>query len=206
MFSHRDFPAPPDDTVIWRYVDLEKMLAMLCTRQLHLTRLDKLQDPWEGAWPTAMAERLSGVQPPVVGDGFKAMLPLPRISVYVNCWHISDHESAALWDQYGKSAGFAIKSSMRALLEALTPSSGLIVGAVSYVDYSEPLPDGEFPVILRSSFLKRKSFSHEQEVRILKWLHPIPNENNELDYTTNPPGFSVDVDLERRSSACTSHR
>src|SRR5687768_15588589 len=134
MLDHPDFEAPPDESVIWRYVDLEKLLAMLASRQLHLTRLDTLKDTWEGHWPKSVIEK-AATQLVNVNDVVQLTTPMVRSEVYVNCWHVSDYESAALWDQYASSAGFAIKSTVRALRESIAPSEGLIIGAVTYVHF-----------------------------------------------------------------------
>jgi hypothetical protein len=43
--AHKEFPQPEDPTVLaWRYVDLPKLLSLLLTKKLHLTRLDALED------------------------------------------------------------------------------------------------------------------------------------------------------------------
>jgi hypothetical protein len=49
---HKEFPQPSDPTILaWRYMDLPKLLALLLKKELHLTRLDALEDEYEGTLP-----------------------------------------------------------------------------------------------------------------------------------------------------------
>ena len=49
---HQEFPQPDDPTVLaWRYLDLPKLLSLLLKKQLYLTRLDSLEDKYEGTLP-----------------------------------------------------------------------------------------------------------------------------------------------------------
>ena len=49
MFNpYAEFETPPDDAFVWRYMSLEKFLALLASGRLHLTRLDQFIDPFEG--------------------------------------------------------------------------------------------------------------------------------------------------------------
>ena len=49
---HQEFPQPDDPTVLaWRYPDLPKLLSLLLKKELYLTRLDSLEDKYEGTLP-----------------------------------------------------------------------------------------------------------------------------------------------------------
>ncbi len=84
----------------------------------------------------------------------------------VNCWHMNEHESAAMWKLYLKSdEGIAVQSTYNKLLNSMHDSNDfmLLVGAVNYIDYNkEVIPFGNafYPYIH-----KRKSFEHERELR-----------------------------------------
>ena len=56
--EHPCFPQPEDDSVrIWRYLDLAKFIWLLEKQQLYLSRLDSLNDPFEGSTPQFLVER-----------------------------------------------------------------------------------------------------------------------------------------------------
>lgn len=49
---HTAFPQPSGDSErVWRYMDLAKFVALLLRRELHFTRLDCLEDKFEGTLP-----------------------------------------------------------------------------------------------------------------------------------------------------------
>lgn len=52
--AHEGLIIPPDDTPIWRYLDLPKATSMLQSRSLYFARTSELGDPFEGVLPTAM--------------------------------------------------------------------------------------------------------------------------------------------------------
>ena len=60
MYEKREeIVTPPDEVIVWRYMNLEKLLALLATNTLFLCRLDRLRDPWEGVWPDSLVHGLS---------------------------------------------------------------------------------------------------------------------------------------------------
>ncbi len=197
MFDNDTFPAPPDETIVWRYLDLEKLLAILSSRKLHFTRLDQFKDPWEGATPDAVIAEIKSIEPEHVAQGFLKSQEFLRQTGYVSCWHISEYESAALWDQYSTSAGFAIKTTVLGLRESIRPPMHALIGAVDYINYDAPTQNFRFGNTLKFGFLKRKSFEHERELRLLAWLIPEPDKDGFVDPSTNPPGIDLDADLER---------
>ena len=55
---YTDYEIPKDDSVIWRFLDLAKFIALQKERALYLTRSDKFEDQFEGTvCPLADAER-----------------------------------------------------------------------------------------------------------------------------------------------------
>lgn len=146
--GHRTLKTPPDDTTLWRYLSLESLVAMLYTRRIHFTRLDKFQDPWEGTWPQPILDAFAGAP----ADGVRQILDETRTSVHVNCWHESNYESAALWDIYSGSAGIAIQSSVGQVKVAIDPTVTFHIGRVEYTDYTT-LKGGAFD--LNGSVLAR---------------------------------------------------
>jgi hypothetical protein len=160
--THADILTPPDETVIWRYMNMERLLALLSTTELFLTRLDGFPDPWEGVWPKSFVDALQSA-----GGLQKDFVKNLQQTFYVSCWHASAHESAALWHQYSGVAGFAVRSTIGRLKNSLDPASTFFIGSVVYADYE----GGSHGAVnaLKPPFMKRKSFEHEREVRVVQW-------------------------------------
>lgn len=88
--------------------------------------------------------------------------------MYANSWHVNEFESAAMWDLYLKSPeGIAVETTFGRLRDSFSvePTHRVFIGTVNYIDYDTmPLPwDNSLLLALH----KRKSFSHEQELRAL---------------------------------------
>ena len=82
-------------------------------------------------------------------------------SAFVNCWHQSDWESAAMWALYAQRHGLAVKSTVAALQRSF--ASDVRDVFVVRVRYTDKLPDE--PPVIRAIFRKRPSFAHEREIR-----------------------------------------
>jgi len=86
---------------------------------------------------------------------------------FVNCCHVNDYESAAMWKLYSAGAyTVAIRSAVRRLKTCLADSD-VQVHSVQYIDYSteiKPWNDSSAPL-----FTKRRSFQHENELRAVKY-------------------------------------
>jgi hypothetical protein len=161
----REFQTPLDETVIWRYMNLEGFLALVCGGKLHLSRLDCLDDPWEGTWPKSTVERWRS---PRMGSKVRLLLDKDWLKqkLFVSCWHDSAHESAALWAMYSGRAGIAVKSTIGKLKTALTDARTFYIGSVTYLDFERD--DYSRFGTLGSVVIKRKSFEHEREVRVIR--------------------------------------
>lgn len=156
---------PLDETVLWRFMNLEKLLELLCSKTLFMCRLDKFSDPWEGVWPKAVYERMRQfVQPD--GEPLVEFFHKLKKRYFANCWYSGDQESAALWDIHANRTGLAIKTTSRRLKTAIfSCKQPFYVGLVSYRDYASE--DNLSLNLFSPPFMKRKSFEYEREVRIL---------------------------------------
>lgn len=167
LLDHPYIEKPAPETTIWRYIDLERFISLLHTRSLFLCRLDAFRDPWEGTWPRSVVEGVKTNWTEGRGDNFLKMTNNLKTSYYVSCWHSSRSESAALWDLYSGKSGVAIKSSVKLLQNSITDTKEHYVGHVKYSDFdTAPVPELN---LLIPPFLKRKSFEHEREIRVLHW-------------------------------------
>jgi hypothetical protein len=183
--QHPAFPQLDDPSVlVWRYMDLAKYISLLTRKALHLTSIEKLDDPFEGSVPHRnrdawivttflQMQALEGGPPPDAllqlqkdAESQGRLTAKLRKAFYVNCWRWGNDESEAMWKLYcGSDQGVALVLPYRRLVESLSDPS-IYIGRVTYLDYDNsvlPLYNKWFPFMH-----KRISFSHEQEVRIFK--------------------------------------
>ena len=114
----------------------------------------------------------------------------------INCWHMNDYESAAMWKLYLKSnEGVAIQSTFKRLTESLNnyEENDVYIGEVKYINYeTEWLPEGNtfYPFLH-----KRKSFEHEHELRAI--IQKVPVRRGQLDLSLEilDTGTYVNIDL-----------
>lgn len=164
-----DLKMPEPETVLWRYMDLTKLLAILGNERLHFTRIDQFNDRFEGVTPRKALEALARkVRSAHLEEALKI-----RQRTHALCWHASETESEAMWRLYlSSNEGIAIKTTAQRLRESLRLTKGvdqpLLLVEVEYVNH---LDDDEMlaPVdFLRWATFKRKSFAHEREVRLMR--------------------------------------
>jgi len=188
--EHESCKMPEDLTQqVWRYMDFTKFVAMLENQALFFPNLTNLQgDPLEGFLTKPTVEQFRKV--PDESETIKAGISIEgchvdpdpfnlrghlalgimrslRNFLYVSSWHMSDHESAAMWKLYLKNGeGVAIQSTVGRLIESLKRVKGKVfVGMVEYVDYEKDrIPD---PTNLSAAMHKRKIFEHEKELRTI---------------------------------------
>ena len=195
-------------------MDFTKFVSLLEKEQLFFAKADKLGDPFEGSYPKENVQqrainyqnRLEQIPNYIrrdlhIGSGDKAVSQFfkkLRKCIFINSWHESQHESAAMWKLYLKSnEGIAIQSTFGRLKDCFKQSTpDIYIGEVHYRDYmTEKIPENNF----FAPFLhKRKSFEHEKELRALvleysKTKDGLPN-LSKPDYSD---GVGIPVDLEK---------
>jgi hypothetical protein len=206
---HPVFETPEANQLIWRYLDLGRYLALLSSSALHFTRGDKFEDRWEGEYPepnkAAMKQLATEMALPL--DWFREYQEVGRKmkhSIFVNCWHESEYESAAMWRLYGQEGfNLAIVSTMHDARSAfdVEKEHKVYCGRVKYIDYSRDYLPGNnaFSPWLR----KRKSFAFESEVRFIVWDWPKTKVGEEVKHQLPPPadfrvnGHDVKVDTAK---------
>ena len=132
--SHPAFLQPADSAAkIWRYLDLAKYISLLKNRTLHFTRLDQFSDPFEGTITKRKYEEI--VQIAAQGEAdkkipwhwqgryFEILMAMYRRAPrchFVNCWHMNEHESEAMWKLYARSEyAVSIESTYARLVNVL---------------------------------------------------------------------------------------
>lgn len=193
---HPAFTPPADQsTSIWRYMDFSKFVWFLENNALYFSRLDKFADPYEGSLPLLNRNNMSdeGYDPvancaPTFADRVEQ---LSRNSAFVNCWHMNEHESAAMWQLYSRS-GIAVRSTLQRLCGSLQSCPrDVYVGIIRYVDFEKDFLDplNRFNLALT----KRRSFEHERELRVAV---RVGEDAYGPDGVAKIEGLTVDVELK----------
>ena len=171
---------PGVDQKIWRYMDLAKFVSLLQNGTLYFARADRLSDPFEGSMPRLNVQnRLHFLDETISLAAKYAREPITekellekaiefdrtgRERMYLNCWHMNDTESVAMWHVYGvKKQGVAIRSSYSALRKGLP--NDVEIACVEYIDFEK---DQFTPHTIFSTFThKRKPYAFERELRCM---------------------------------------
>ena len=172
--EHPAFNPPGDDAVLWRYMDFTKFVSLLEKNALFFVRVDKLEDPFEGAYPTKNKDLnfqafYEAFNRSMTEDDFRKTRDFQRQwhpFILISCWHESLHESAAMWKSYSRETdGIAIRTDFNSFKQSLISSQDIFVGKVNYVNYdSHVIPESNS---LYAFLHKRLDFKYEQEVRAL---------------------------------------
>jgi hypothetical protein len=185
---------PNEDTKIWRYLDFTKFISLLDTSKLFFTRADLFEDTFEGSLPKKNAELRSRYAD--IDERSKISELWPRFTA-VSCWHENEHESAAMWKLYLKSGeGVAIQSTYAKLKQSVIDQKDIVrIGKVQYIDYETEMIKEEG--LTKPFFYKRKSFSHENEIRAIIFELPIgvSTPSDIFDKGTIRDGLPIKVDL-----------
>lgn len=208
-----NYKRPALNTPLWRYMDFAKFVAMLANKSIYFARPDLLGDPFEGArglvskqpeWKAYSLEYLENAIRTAPGgannrsdeeirqEAERLFSDIRRVDetefkrTFVSCWHASDVESEALWRLYCPpgSVGVAVQTERGVLEDSLDQELTIKFGHVRYIDFSRGFA-GTYDRI----FWKRKSLSHEAEVRGVvqkDWMDK-----------RDIPGIAVSADLNR---------
>jgi hypothetical protein len=166
--EHPEFRRPPNEHAkVWRYMDFMKFVSLLHTETLYFRRADKLDDPFEGSYSApSLAEIKRFIDDLHVdtalflkefvrerADFVKKM----RTCTAINCWHMNDTESVAMWKLYKTDYGVAIQSTYKRLRDCFAETNEpIFVGTVKYIDYELDTISGN--EVLSPFLYKRKSY------------------------------------------------
>lgn len=192
-----------------RYIDLTKFLSMLHKQSLFFTRVDKMEDPFEGSyakknhearkeWYRHM-EKIGFFKDVATDDEIEKAIAnydwltqkMPAITT-INCWHKSETESALMWKSYSSTnSGIMLKSNFARVVKSMEETKqNVYISEVHYLDYNiEVMPDGNtfLPFIHKQNF-----YTHENEIRL---LHEVPNKGFEHDWSKEDSEFGVNIQV-----------
>lgn len=197
---------------LWRYMDFTKLVSLLANQSIYLRRSDEFKDVFEGVLfgygvenaredieamfsEAGCSERFIQNQlekAEEVANDVIERAERNRKNVFINCWHLNEYESAAMWDLYLKSnEGIAIQTTFDKIKRSLNVcKEEVFIGKVKYIDHTKH--KNLIESYLEPFFTKRISFKHEQEVRLVYALTPHHEE-----YVENPVeiGKNIQVNL-----------
>ena len=207
--AHPAFKSPDENVVLWRYLDFTKFISLLETSSLYFTRSDNFSDIFEGTYNKRSFDMFNtdylktcrdlGISKELAEStllDIKKSNSHMRRYVAINCWHMNESESAAMWQLYLKSnEGIVIKSSFGNLKKAIEGSSEhIMLGEVSYLDYSNDIIP--YDNVLTPFMCKRKSFEHERELRAIILKLPVKDAGIAYTDETIGHGMNIQCDLD----------
>lgn len=192
---HPAFETPSEDRPLWRYLDIGKYLSLLSTSQLHFSHADSFEDPWEGALPSNYFEAFE----PELKVGMAVTFKSYSRANFINCWHLSEYESQAMWRVYGsRESNIALFTHMRELRNSLSgwTEDKIYCGRVKYIDYTkESIPPSN---LLCPWLHKRLGFEFESEVRlILQKFISNPGQRRPPRESEFINGVDIKIDLKK---------
>ena len=184
---------PHGNTVVWRYMGLDKFLDVLLNRRLYFTPMGELTDKYEAMLPKRDYERMqrrwkeeltSDEVNHRVYELFSRLFDL-RDRTVVSSWSKGPDESYGLWKIYlgGARAGVAIRTTVSRIERALSNSGDglgkqVLVAQVNYGHSLGPEEPSWEQIVTR----KTPYYEYEREVRCFLLLAPVAE-------TVEPSGF-----------------
>lgn len=188
---------------IWRYIDFAKLSSLVNSHSLFLCRADKFQDDFEGSYPDMNMHRIAGFNTMDFNltrydNGLTPRTPTIsnqqlRDKMNICCFHMSDNESAAMWELYAmKEQGIAIQSTIGRLHDSINQKIDIAIAKVNYIDYKkDKIPE---ETDFHPFFHKRIYFEYEKEVRVLLKKDEVKQPEGIIFHES---GASLPIDIEK---------
>ena len=186
---------------LWRYMNFDKFKGLLSKKSLYFASAREYDDAFEGSITQRhydfRLKQTKGMGLDFIAHTSNAFYELTRLTK-INCWHLSDYESTAMWKLYVREGkGIAIQTTYENFKKSLLPyrikenysPEDIHIGKVKYINYRSEIMDDKS--MLGMFFYKRKSFSYENEVRAVISLRMA----EEFGVNIPEKGISVPVNL-----------
>jgi hypothetical protein len=193
---------PPSDSILYRYVTIDKLIDFLLEGRISLVKLNLFEDKLEGVnlehlrlnyKSDAFAEKIKKEDSslshisvninPTRRNLLRRKREIFQDTNYASCWYVNNHESVAMWQLYSKPDSVAIRIPFKNLLKELSNLNlnqhynyeKLSYGCVDYYQFNnfENLCKVDLKNDIQG-FIKDSSFEHEQEFRIIIELKEEP--------------------------------
>ncbi|MES9903231.1 MAG: hypothetical protein ABW168_11240 [Sedimenticola sp.] len=147
--------------IVRRYMDFASYAFILQNSGLHCARGDQFEDKFEGSYPLKNKDDFSEYD--FNNEDWKKF-------AIISCWNHSEHESDAMWRLYGLTKNSIAIETTYDSLKKLAVDNTANLCTVKYIDYIQD----KAPILMVSDVFeyKRSSFSHESELRIIKFKYP----------------------------------
>ena len=194
---------PSEDSFLYRYITIEKLLDFLFNHRIPLIRLNVFEDKLEGAAMDHLllnlgSNKLTEELAPWAGKLLKGVLfnvntskrnslrrqrEIFQQTNYAHCWHANNHESIAMWQIYSNPNSVAVRIPYKVFKTELLNYNFelssynhkiLKFGSVHYHRFNDF--DDLSNAITKNDirgFLKEYSFQHEQEFRIMLEINEV---------------------------------
>lgn len=180
----RDLQQEDMALTVWRYMPFSKFVSLLVYQALWFSKLNILQDQFEGMMPHATKEIMQADDqelkkhfPSEYHAQFDEMASRneqgARGLLVVNCWFLGENESDRMWREYGGGKeAVAVKSTVKSLIENIGvphDKHATHFGRVSYVDHKTHMMtkyhanQGHERAFLKDA----EQYGHEKELRIV---------------------------------------
>jgi hypothetical protein len=198
------------DMKIYRVFPFWRALQLFQTKTLVLVRPALWDDPFENFLLNAKVE---------FPDGSQASLETIRDAWYGQCW-TGQTESDAMWRIYsGDKTGVRLSTTAGKLFNAVcaTPDQWsplqYFIGRVAYhpqatilsffdeLTFADLTAGGQNYDLAQSLLIKRETFEHEKEVRILHFDTDARRSGKAVEFSIDPPTLIDDVMLDPRLDA-----
>jgi hypothetical protein len=193
---HPLIKSPTNYTKIWQYMDLSEFIHLLYSKSLFFCNTRKFGDPFEGSLPEFNNNIDDQKEYSISKDlfhnkkKFRKTIKSKIITnwnyqgwknrVLVNCWHMNNSESAAMWNSYSyRNSGIALQSTFQRLQDSIKfCKEEIIIGEVQYLNYRNEWSEENFGWDI---FLtKKKPYEYERELRALNIVYDNDLYNEEL--------------------------
>lgn len=190
------------DNALYRIIPFDSLLRILAEQQNTLVKTSKWEDVYENF---LLKEDLKPAK-------VKKILEPLVDSLYGQCW-TTKQSSDALWRIYSPDKkSVRIKTTIGRLwnsLNTLKQSGDVYVGSVNYFSQNSirnellkrsPVKVELFiQMLIASFFVKRKSFSHESEYRVIYVKSESEEDNSAVSYSIDPMDFIMNVYFDPRA-------
>ena len=193
------------DSYIYRIVSIDRLIEIYKVKENALVKPSAWDDPFENFILKSKVRQLSGE---IIDYGF-------HNHFYGQCWTLHK-ASDAMWRIYSPDKnGVRIRTTVRKLASSLTsagiglPDATCYIGKVRYLsnkkltEFSNSVyEDGSVAVdsLFESLLVKRRSFSHEKEVRLLYGDVTYNYSNEMFAYSINPNELFDQLMIDPRKS------
>ena len=155
--------SPSHDSIIWRYLSLDKFIDIILTQTIKFTIASIASDKNEVKWILKNLENTKEYK--THSEGALKHINKLRNSTYISCWVMKENESRSFWASYLDSdkQGIAIKSNVGSFVNAVEWNKFKFT--CNIVDYRNEFNFEELQSNSIAINTKNKAYKEEDEVR-----------------------------------------